>query len=83
MLQLEALHRAAEKAKPRSKRVRVVKPWQSYGSEVCGGGEGEGQARWRGEGGDVGRGEGEEYDGKATEGGFAGWGGPSCLWRSA
>ncbi|PNW72384.1 hypothetical protein CHLRE_16g674515v5 [Chlamydomonas reinhardtii] len=34
LLELEAAHAAAEKAKPRSKRVRKVKPWQSMGSEV-------------------------------------------------
>lgn len=31
---LEAAHAAAEKAKPRSQRVRKVKPWESLGSEV-------------------------------------------------
>lgn len=36
LLELEAAHAAAEKAKPRSKRVRKVKPWQSMGSEVRG-----------------------------------------------
>ncbi len=38
LLELEAAHAAAEKAKPRSKRVRKVKPWQSMGSEVRQGG---------------------------------------------
>ncbi|GLC44506.1 hypothetical protein PLESTB_000065900 [Pleodorina starrii] len=34
LLELEAAHAAAERAKPRSKRARKVKPWQSMGSEV-------------------------------------------------
>lgn len=34
MLELEAVHAAAERSKPRAKRVRKVKPWQSMGSEV-------------------------------------------------
>ncbi|KXZ55747.1 hypothetical protein GPECTOR_2g1297 [Gonium pectorale] len=34
LLELEAAHAAAESRKPRSKRVRKVKPWQSMGSEV-------------------------------------------------
>lgn len=34
MLALEAAHAAAEKLKPRSQRVRKVKPWESLGSEV-------------------------------------------------
>ncbi|GIL86238.1 hypothetical protein Vretimale_13768 [Volvox reticuliferus] len=34
LLELEAAHAAAERAKPRSKRARKVKPWQSMGSEL-------------------------------------------------
>jgi hypothetical protein len=34
LMELEAAHAAAERAKPRSKRVYKAKPWQSLGSEV-------------------------------------------------